>query len=300
MTASHFCNRFFAVRSMARNNRFVVATACLFLAGKVEETPKALSEVVRTMHAYRFEAGVPGGLAVGAACTVSPAVAAAGSPAAADPAYAAALCEAVRTGERAILYALRFEVRVRHPFETMVAIVRGLDLGGNGGGGGLSDATPATPADDGVGGVGAGGGAATPATTAASVTPPPPLPPRPVILQQGVNLTMDASHTLLTLTHSPEEVAGGVVLAVLSLLGVPRLAWRAAQPPGGLAGATQTPGTPAHDGGGGTGGTPGGEAVPWWEASPLAGVSVAAMGEVAAALLSRYEEAARRNRKTTL
>jgi cyclin T len=43
-----FCHRFYAVHAhnAGDNDWHVVAPACLFLAGKVEETPKALRDVV--------------------------------------------------------------------------------------------------------------------------------------------------------------------------------------------------------------------------------------------------------------
>lgn len=51
-TASVFCHRFYACHSHGApaNDRYVVATACLFLAGKGEETPKPLNEVVRVCY----------------------------------------------------------------------------------------------------------------------------------------------------------------------------------------------------------------------------------------------------------
>jgi cyclin T len=39
-TAIVFFHRFFVVHSFKHYDRWILATACLFLAGKVEETPK--------------------------------------------------------------------------------------------------------------------------------------------------------------------------------------------------------------------------------------------------------------------
>jgi len=47
-TAIVFFHRFFARQSYKRYDRIVVATACLFLAGKVEEAPKKLNQVILT------------------------------------------------------------------------------------------------------------------------------------------------------------------------------------------------------------------------------------------------------------
>lgn len=53
-TASVLFHRYFAVRSMLRTDRFLLATAALFLAGKIEETPKALRDVIWMFFKYRF------------------------------------------------------------------------------------------------------------------------------------------------------------------------------------------------------------------------------------------------------
>ncbi|KAK6916916.1 Cyclin, N-terminal [Dillenia turbinata] len=45
-TAIIFCHRFFLRQSHAKNDRRTVATACMFLAGKVEETPRPLKDVI--------------------------------------------------------------------------------------------------------------------------------------------------------------------------------------------------------------------------------------------------------------
>jgi cyclin T len=49
-TAIVFFHRFFARESYKRYDRIVVATACLFLAGKVEEAPKKLNQVILTSY----------------------------------------------------------------------------------------------------------------------------------------------------------------------------------------------------------------------------------------------------------
>jgi len=237
------------------------------------------------MHAFRFEAGAPGP-AKGATCTSPPSLVGPATAAAADPAYAAALCEAVRCAERAVIYALAFELKVTHPFEAMAAVVNGLDLGGSGNGGEATTAG-ATPAS----------APGTPATAASSAPfgthPSGPLPPRRVITNQGVNLIFDVAQTTLSLDHSPGVVAGGVVLAVLSLLGCPRLKWVA---PGGGALASQASWAAVAGGGGATPHSQAGAPssfvadgpVPWWEAPPLADVEPAAMADVCRVLLERY------------
>nr|GEU49771.1 hypothetical protein [Tanacetum cinerariifolium] len=45
-TAIIFCHRFFIRQSHAKNDRRTIATVCMFLAGKVEETPRPLKDVI--------------------------------------------------------------------------------------------------------------------------------------------------------------------------------------------------------------------------------------------------------------
>ncbi|KAE9594816.1 putative cyclin [Lupinus albus] len=45
-TAIIFCHRFFLQQSHAKNDRRTIATVCMFLAGKVEETPRPLKDVI--------------------------------------------------------------------------------------------------------------------------------------------------------------------------------------------------------------------------------------------------------------
>ncbi|GHP11455.1 hypothetical protein PPROV_001018300 [Pycnococcus provasolii] len=45
-TATVFCHRFYTRRSLSEHDRYLVAMTCLFLAGKVEESPKPLRDVL--------------------------------------------------------------------------------------------------------------------------------------------------------------------------------------------------------------------------------------------------------------
>ncbi|KAE8667104.1 Cyclin-T1-3 [Hibiscus syriacus] len=45
-TAIIFCHRFFIRQSHVKNDRRTIATVCMFLAGKVEETPRPLKDVI--------------------------------------------------------------------------------------------------------------------------------------------------------------------------------------------------------------------------------------------------------------
>ena len=53
-TALVFFHRFFALQSFRRHGRFEVACTCLFLATKVEESPKKLQDVIATSHNLFF------------------------------------------------------------------------------------------------------------------------------------------------------------------------------------------------------------------------------------------------------
>ncbi len=44
-TAIVFAHRYYALKSLQQNDRFIIACACLFLAGKVEDEPRALHDI---------------------------------------------------------------------------------------------------------------------------------------------------------------------------------------------------------------------------------------------------------------
>eukprot|EP00250_Pteridium_aquilinum_P006985 c16792_g1_i1 orf=969-2129(-) len=54
-TSIVFCHRFFLRQSHAKNDRYMIATACMFLAGKVEETPKLLQNVLFVSYEIRHK-----------------------------------------------------------------------------------------------------------------------------------------------------------------------------------------------------------------------------------------------------
>lgn len=54
-TSIVFCHRFFLRQSHAKNDRYTIATACMFLAGKVEETPKLLHNVMFVSYELRHK-----------------------------------------------------------------------------------------------------------------------------------------------------------------------------------------------------------------------------------------------------
>nr|PNR45325.1 hypothetical protein PHYPA_015096 [Physcomitrium patens] len=105
-TAIVFCHRFFHRQSHKKNDRHMVATICMFLAGKVEETPRPLREVIMFSYEIRFKK---------------------------DPIAAQRIRqkdvyedqkELVLGGERLLLTTLGFDLNVHHPYKPLVAAIK--------------------------------------------------------------------------------------------------------------------------------------------------------------------------------
>ncbi|XP_002992165.2 cyclin-T1-4 [Selaginella moellendorffii] len=100
-TAIVFCHRFFLRQSHARNDRFMVATIGMFLAGKVEETPRPANDVVLVSYALRHKKPIT------------------------KEVYQRQL-RLLLTGENLLLSTLGFDLNVSHPYRPMVLAVRKL------------------------------------------------------------------------------------------------------------------------------------------------------------------------------
>ncbi|GLJ45170.1 hypothetical protein SUGI_0950770 [Cryptomeria japonica] len=105
-TAIIFCHRFFHRQSLAKNDRRTIATVCMFLAGKVEETPRPLKDVI--LLSYEI-------------CNKK------------DPAAVQRIKqkdiyeqqkELIITGERVVLATLGFDLNVHHPYKPLVAAIK--------------------------------------------------------------------------------------------------------------------------------------------------------------------------------
>ncbi|KAG2491108.1 hypothetical protein HYH03_010552 [Edaphochlamys debaryana] len=96
------CHRFFAVKSMKRNDRFVVATACLFLAAKIEESPRQLRQVIVEVERVRHSKNPAALRALD------------------DPAHMERVKEEVLQAERAVLYTLGFDLQIPHPYQPLI------------------------------------------------------------------------------------------------------------------------------------------------------------------------------------
>ncbi|KAM0869077.1 hypothetical protein ACQ4PT_040911 [Festuca glaucescens] len=105
-TAIVFCHRFFLRQSHAKNDRQIIATVCMFLAGKVEETPRPLKDVVLISYEIIHKK---------------------------DPAAVARIKQKevyeqqkklLLIGERLVLVTLGFDMNVHHPYKPLVEAIK--------------------------------------------------------------------------------------------------------------------------------------------------------------------------------
>ncbi|KAE9607331.1 putative cyclin [Lupinus albus] len=112
-TAIIFCHRFFLRQSHARNDRRTIATVCMFLAGKVEETPRPLKDVILVSYEIIHKK---------------------------DPAAAQRIKqkevyeqqkELILLGERIVLATLAFDLNVQHPYKPLVEAIKKFNVAKN-------------------------------------------------------------------------------------------------------------------------------------------------------------------------
>nr|PNR60368.1 hypothetical protein PHYPA_003161 [Physcomitrium patens] len=105
-TAIVFCHRFFHRQSHAKNDRLIIATACMFLAGKVEETHRPIREVIVFSYHIRFRI----------------------DPLAKERIEQKEVIEEqkelVLAGERLVLTTLGFDLNIHHPYKPLVAAIK--------------------------------------------------------------------------------------------------------------------------------------------------------------------------------
>ncbi|KAI0495478.1 hypothetical protein KFK09_021779 [Dendrobium nobile] len=105
-TAIIFCHRFFLRQSHAKNDRMTIATVCMFLAGKVEETPRPLKDVILVSYEIIHKKG----------------------PFAAQEIKHKEVYEQqkelILLGERLVLATLGFDLNVHHPYRSLVDAIR--------------------------------------------------------------------------------------------------------------------------------------------------------------------------------
>mmetsp|Transcript_325 Transcript_325/g.828 ORF Transcript_325/g.828 Transcript_325/m.828 type:complete len:457 (-) Transcript_325:317-1687(-) len=103
-TAVVYCDRFFALRSHAKNDRFLITAAAIFLAAKATDSPRPVGHVAQAYYRVK-NANKQQELAAMAK----------------DPVRKVAelnLAESIMIGERALLYTLNFHVKVDIPLWT--------------------------------------------------------------------------------------------------------------------------------------------------------------------------------------
>ncbi|KAL1205229.1 Cyclin-T1-2 [Cardamine amara subsp. amara] len=102
-TAIVFCHRFFIRQSHAKNDRWTIATICMLLAGKVEETPRMLKDVIivsyEIIHKKELDAAQR------------------------KEVYEQQK-ELVLIGEELVLSTLNFDLCVRHPYRPLVEAIK--------------------------------------------------------------------------------------------------------------------------------------------------------------------------------
>ncbi|XP_057453502.1 cyclin-T1-3-like [Lotus japonicus] len=108
-----FCHRFFLRQSHAKNDRRIIATSCMFLAGKVEETPRPLKDVILVSYEIIHKK---------------------------DPAAVQRIKqkevyeqqkELILLGERVVLATLGFDFHVQHPYKPLVEAIKKLKVSQN-------------------------------------------------------------------------------------------------------------------------------------------------------------------------
>ncbi|KAL7133082.1 hypothetical protein ABFS83_12G117200 [Erythranthe nasuta] len=105
-TAIIFCHRFFLRQSHATNDRRTIATVCMFLAGKVEETPRPLKDVILVSYEIIHKKD-----------------AAAVQRIKQKEVYEQQK-ELVLVGERMVLGTLGFDLNLHHPYKPLVEAIK--------------------------------------------------------------------------------------------------------------------------------------------------------------------------------
>ncbi|KAJ7546085.1 hypothetical protein O6H91_08G024200 [Diphasiastrum complanatum] len=105
-TATVMCHRFFLRQSHTRNEKFMVATICMFVAGKVEETPRPLRDVIILSYGLRNKK---------------------------DPTAVQRIRqkdvfeeqkELMLLGEQLVLTTLEFDLNIHHPYKPLVTAIK--------------------------------------------------------------------------------------------------------------------------------------------------------------------------------
>ncbi|KAK5580153.1 hypothetical protein RB653_000166 [Dictyostelium firmibasis] len=109
-TAISYFHRFFIRHQLKDHDRFVVATACLFLAGKVEETPRKLDDVIKVSHMIKNKKKGPEGDKMVAITQQEHST----------------LKNKILQNEHLILTTIAFELAVEHPYKYLLEYMKSI------------------------------------------------------------------------------------------------------------------------------------------------------------------------------
>ncbi|WIA39420.1 hypothetical protein OEZ86_005522 [Tetradesmus obliquus] len=107
-TAVFICHHYFIKRSMQKNDRYLVATACLYLASKVQETPKYLRDVIKEAERRKWAKWVQQHPADRGLWE--------------SQANLEKMRDEVLVAERAVLYAISFQLRIKVPYNDLLLL----------------------------------------------------------------------------------------------------------------------------------------------------------------------------------
>ncbi|KAL6643554.1 hypothetical protein ACP70R_018320 [Stipagrostis hirtigluma subsp. patula] len=112
-TAMVFCHRFYLRQSHAKNDRRTIATVCMFLAGKVEETPRPLKDVIQVSYEVIHKKDPSAGQRIKQQREIY------------DKQK-----ELILLGERVVLVTLGFDLNIHHAYKPLVEAIRRFNVGG--------------------------------------------------------------------------------------------------------------------------------------------------------------------------
>ncbi|OMO87542.1 hypothetical protein CCACVL1_08959 [Corchorus capsularis] len=111
--AMMLCHRFYMRQSHAKNDWKTTATACTFLASKIEETPRSLSDVIVVAYEiiYKRDPSAPGRIREREVYDKQK--------------------QLILTGERLLLATIAFDLEIQLPYKPLVAAMKKLEVGPN-------------------------------------------------------------------------------------------------------------------------------------------------------------------------
>eukprot|EP01125_Pyxidicula_operculata_P020700 TRINITY_DN7713_c0_g1_i1.p1 TRINITY_DN7713_c0_g1~~TRINITY_DN7713_c0_g1_i1.p1 ORF type:complete len:481 (+),score=97.79 TRINITY_DN7713_c0_g1_i1:129-1571(+) len=104
-----YLHRFFARKDFSDYDKYLIGIACLFLASKVEETPKKLRDVICTFHELKHQAQTPKEKY---------------EPLRMDSSTYDKLRKDVVISERVVLQTISFDLTVEHPYKFLLGYVK--------------------------------------------------------------------------------------------------------------------------------------------------------------------------------